>query len=331
MSDQEQIGAQPGSSVEQSQQQLRQQEIIGSLKGKGVNFAGGETVNPEDLSGQVVPSLESVRPENVDKLLEEKVASSLDEVNQKIREAIEAGKFVLYLPGSYDLVHAGHAYYVQQCIEKFLALLNNNRPPKQREYTKEDIYVVVLADSDELISKVKEKKFVGEGGNEKERRPVESAPTRLACLLGIPSIDLVGIVPHTGISPETFTQLIDRAKQELESNQQLPLADKDQISNALNALSPSSNGIWPVQLWQLLVHAKIMDRVRTGRVTRMVSHNDTNYLEQIRFLMKLVGIYVQIIQDDNIGSTSEIVKRFNDQSDKPWEEIRRKKEDIIKN
>lgn len=62
----------------------------------------------EPMFGLVLPNTK-----NPEKLFS-KVASSLEDVKLRVSEAKAQGKHILYLPGSYDLVHKGHAFYVAQ-------------------------------------------------------------------------------------------------------------------------------------------------------------------------------------------------------------------------
>lgn len=45
-------------------------------------------------------------------------------------------------------------------------------------------------------------------------------------------------------------------------------------------------------------------------VVRYVSASDTNYLDEVRFYMSCCGIDVQIIQDINVLSTTQLVQTY---------------------
>ena len=52
--------------------------------------------------------------------LEAKIAVDINDVHHRILLHASKGKHILYLPGCYDLVHVGHASYVQQVIKNYL-------------------------------------------------------------------------------------------------------------------------------------------------------------------------------------------------------------------
>ena len=115
----------------------------------------------------VLPDVTS--EENVE-LLQSRIAPDLRAARDAIAAAKAAGKHVVYLPGSYDLVHAGHALYAQQVLDAYMA---------QTGCARQDIFLVMGVDDDALITAVKRSKWVGAGGEEPEPRPVEPIAERL--------------------------------------------------------------------------------------------------------------------------------------------------------
>ncbi len=130
--------------------------------------------------------------------LKAKIAKNFIETKKYIDEARRGGQHVLYIPGSYDLVHAGHASYSLQITDEYLR--------QHPELTREDLYVVMLSDDDDLISTVKAYKRKGYSvkGDEEFARPIESSDaftdiqipehSRLIGTASLP-VDLVGFIP----------------------------------------------------------------------------------------------------------------------------------------
>jgi hypothetical protein len=239
-----------------------------------------------DQYGMVVHNPELVTPERVGK--------NLVEAKKSIDEARKNGKHIVYIPGSYDLVHGGHASYAKQVVDGYL--------DAHKELKREDIYVVALVDDDDMISTVKAYKYQGFGGKEPFRRPIQSQKEfeevarevnpRLADMASIPALDLVAFIP----SPRNSEELIQAVKQiplqdrkGLENalrkfNEHTPLSEKDQkelseaivgyemLLDSINsdydkvvdsfasladpdpAKRPQGPSPWSVQAWQLLVH-----------------------------------------------------------------------------
>lgn len=280
------------------------------------------------LIGGNSPLRELVLTLTDENLLFGKIANSLTDLKKRITDALLHGKTIVYLPGSYDLVHIGHAIYVDQCVD---AILQAN-PNLKRE----DLFVVMLGDDTELIRSVKASKHISKGGEEKQFRPVESEAVRLLTMASIRDVDLVGIIPHTGVfgvnlEPNKVIALL--------ATSNLADRDKQEITNALNIYDPSlltSDQVKPVQLWQLIFHMYITGTNYIGydpqykdKIVRVVSKDDTKYLSQVLFLMALVGIKVEVIDDKNLGSTSYIIRIFNSKNYLPWEAIRTAKKEAI--
>lgn len=301
----------------------------------------------EPGEGLVIPAETLLNRE----VLLERVATSLQDARDKIEQAKLEGKRIIYVPGSYDLVHKGHAFYVEQVIECVC---------KEAGCTREELYVVMMADSDSLIRKVKKSKAKVNGGKEPELRPVETAPERLIGMASL-NVDLVGILPSDEddrnllpMSPRLDIPLmlgelsVDFVKQQMERIADLNLSpeklataieqvekDRQELKHGLEAyvrLGQQLSGTqpldsYPVQAWQLFTTSflnsatretsGITKRYEPGHTTRIVSFDDTKYLAQVIFLMTYANVAVTIIQDINIGSTSSLLEGVDS-----WQEIR---------
>lgn len=309
-----------------------------------------------DDKGLVLPDVTSSKKEE----LLNKIAVNLEEIRSRIDAAKKEGKHVLYIPGSYDLVHKGHAFYVQQVIDAYIEKCKESGVIISRE----DLFVVMLADSDELIKDVKKSKHVDNGGDEPKARPVEAAPSRLIAMASL-GVDLTGIIPSCWDkkidfpTPAKFEvnlqealnmfkkQLIDSLSDLPEGEEKIKKIEKDIkdleegiVSYELlckNLSSGADLGNVPVQAWQLYITAYINgvdvksslqspELYVGGSITRFVSHDDTKYLMQVLFLMYLAGVGIIVIEDINIGSTSSLIaEALKMYGEKAWEQIAKDK------
>ncbi len=122
--------------------------------------------------------------------LQQKVVSDWMEMKALIAESRQLGQHILLLPGSYDVIHQNHALFVQRALEAYMQEMGLRR---------EQVLVVLIADGDRLIGQSKASKFVGFGGSEPLRRPLQSEERfpqspmhpRLADLASIPIADKV--------------------------------------------------------------------------------------------------------------------------------------------
>ena len=153
-----------------------------------------------DRYGLVVPSakLQDIYPLIVENLIE---------ARHRIQHVMLEGKTVVYFPGAFDLVHVGHATFFQQGIDLFLKTHGRLK--------REDLFVVVLADSDDLIEAAKPAHlYAGKG---EHPRPIQSGKVfnhllrkhtnvnpRLLDLAAC-GIDMVGLLP----SPAEVHSLLD--------------------------------------------------------------------------------------------------------------------------
>jgi hypothetical protein len=304
--------------------------------------------------GLVLPDTST--PEKVE-TLRKKISPNLQETMKRIEAAKDEGKRIVYMPGSFDLTHKGHAFYVQQVIECFTSAAGCSR---------NDIFIVMLADSDDLISRVKATKYIENGGSELQKRPVESAAERVIGMAAL-GVDVVGIIPSSKdnreVLPVPIDLDIDKMIEELEANfveqnmsrlQALQLSaeafevakkrvitDKQELRIGLDAykqlLKNFSEGTAledvPVQAWQLYITSILNSALtpasantkgyQVGSMTRLVSRDDTKYVLQVIFLMTHANVAVNIINDTNNGSTSGLLSNFQETyGEYAWQAIR---------
>lgn len=96
----------------------------------------------------------------------QKIATNLNDLKQQIENAVQRGQHVLFLSGSYDLVHQEHALFVAFAVDSYLNLHNISR---------DQLFVVATADGDDLLGVGKASKYIGNGGKEPFQRPVQRA------------------------------------------------------------------------------------------------------------------------------------------------------------
>ena len=89
--------------------------------------------------------------------LSQRISTDLLDIHHRITEAIHSGLHVLYVPGSFDLVHAGHASYILEAVEMYLDL--------HKGLSEDDVYVVALCDEEDLIKAVKPAHIYALGGD----------------------------------------------------------------------------------------------------------------------------------------------------------------------
>jgi hypothetical protein len=275
------------------------------------------------------------------KNIKQKIFTNLESLKDKVDSLRLSGKHVLYMPGSYDLIHLGHAFYIDKAIEWYLTL------PENENISRHDIVVLVLADDDSLISQVKSNKWVGNGGSEPFKRPIQSSDKfkassdmenwRLVELASVPYVDIVGFIP----SPENVDilsnkNILSRQKSSFDIEESLNdflsnnvLSDKDinglrngvrcyeyLVSNISNPdeiiKSFKSKGVfWSVQAWQLFIHIYLASGDFSGPFVRVTSENDVSYKDQVNFIMQVSGIKNIYIDDYPIISTSELLSSGN--------------------
>jgi hypothetical protein len=273
--------------------------------------------------------------------IQEKISTSLQEVRKGIDRLRATGKRVLYMPGSYDMVHLGHAHHIQESIQRYLAL------PENRGLAEDDVAVVALADDDDLIRSAKGSKHVDQGGSEIFRRPVQSADEhdaeseignwRLYELASIPMVDRVGFLPSPLRATELATpeilavqrhpNFIAQGLERLQEWTIVPPQDATALSQAVGqyrdllelmradpsavaAAFESGQHPWSIQAWQLFIHAYLGAGDFEAPMVRMMSDQDADYALQVSFLMHATGIATSSIPEESLVTTSELLKRY---------------------
>jgi hypothetical protein len=261
--------------------------------------------------------------------LDRKIAGNLDDVAARIQAAQQQGKDVLYMPGSYDLVHLGHLSFVDQARDFYI----EQAVAQGRELTYDDLFIVTLADDDWLIEKIKAGKYVGNGGAEMFRRPVERGvdengrSPRLDALATMP-VDVVGFIPDptTTDLPEPYDIDLAGARHIAESmfgDEKQPSMLK--IIDSYEALEDLAHrhvsfeqAEWRIAAWQLFVTlaiAKPADIANEPQsfsgqsVTRIVSARES-YSDAVRLITRLAGLGLAEVHDKQLVSTSELLERF---------------------
>lgn len=261
--------------------------------------------------------------------LDRKIAKDLVDVAGRIKQAKDSGLDVLYLPGSYDMVHAGHLSYVEQVVNDYLEEAHK----RGRNVTRENLYLVMLADDDQLIAHTKASKYVGNGGTEAFRRPVEKGldskgrSPRLDALASFP-VDCVGFIPSptTKNLPKPYPLNLEACR-----NIAVATAAPDKLPyfkgviDAYQHIQESyDNGQGfddlPLNIaaWQLYVTLQItrpdptklaeVPEPFTGKcITRAVSFRDESYLYAVEMIMRWSEVAVTVIHDQQIISTSDML------------------------
>ncbi len=262
---------------------MTQEDVLNYAKMHGIRFLE---------QGLILPSA----PE----LLQEKIAENLYDLQQRIAVAQANDKRVIYLPGSYDLVHLGHLSYVLQvidfCIEHF----------RQQgiSVTREDLFLVAHVDSDQLIRHVKSYKHIDNGGEEDFHRPIErdwvnGRHPRLDAMATLP-VDCVAFLPFMGedlsfslrdvLIAESDDELAQRARAFLEADESLL-------------------ELWSPAVWSTCVASFI--NPRAGTFLRVLSTHDEKYLDEAMRAMKLATVEVALITDDVHFSTTNLLKEYS--------------------
>jgi hypothetical protein len=277
-----------------------------------------------------------------------KIARSLLDVRHQVMSAIGRGQHVVYVPGSYDLLHAGHASYIMQATELYL----NDKPALQRS----DLFVLALSDDDHLIQAVKPPHLTGQP--KEHPRPIQCNELfehcsrkhhpRLWDLAALP-VDLVGFIPapsqlgtllenqefirwfnsvktedfYDGVSPDTSNSLESYARLvralRLENFASIK-ADFQKVRYGLDV--DPQECLWDVGSWQMLMHRFIGDVYQhnsSERYVRIISEHDTKYKDVVARAMQTCGISYKFIDDQMVISTTSQVKQFG------WEALVRSK------
>jgi hypothetical protein len=276
-----------------------------------------------------------------------KIAFDYFDAKVRIKLALATGKVILFLPGTYDLLHAGHIVWFDQAISRFRRHLGLSR---------KDICVVVPFDNDKLTRIKKFKIHVSQGGPEVYLRPIINESTRAVALANLPYTDLIMPIP----SPFDLDKLLPRSKRFDVNRAQILLSTKRlkrkignrnylKMKKVLNTyknmestkdfsdvkeafvsegLLPSESksiyentgiddGIWSDASWQLMCFLfkmghELFEKQNTKKqsVFRVISEHD-GYTTQVKFVMHLTGIEALAIKEDYITSTTRIIEKNN--------------------
>jgi len=298
-------------------------QILNDLRRHGVRF--------DDLF-LLTPDLEHAER------VHNKISPSFAHTKRAIDRARHEGKHVLYVPGSYDLVHAGHAFHIQLAIEQYLAQSHCAGMDAS------DLFVVALADDDALIAAAKASKYIGNGGTEKFRRPIQSADAqkikrelgnwRLYELASLPTVNLVGMLPSP-ITVEDLAMeeilaaqcdreyLAEHFVKERDTGAILPV-DQEILEQAIDQYDALVTMIdtqpamvvsafeqnthpWSIQAWQLFNHRYLGSGTFDVPLVRIVSEEDVVYRAQVTFLMRVSDIEVFSISEPLLLSTSDLI------------------------
>lgn len=266
-----------------------------------------------------------------------KIAYDYSDTKTRIKLAIASGKVILFLPGTYDLLHAGHIVWFDQALKKFQKFLNIAR---------EDIYVVVPFDNDKFARAVKLHNHLSQGGYELFLRPINNEKVRSIALANLPLVDLVVPTPSpmdtNSLLPKSEQIDMSHARKVLKSlkvnqnerhalenvlNSYTKMASTPDIENIKEAFimhqfaQKSKNNLfkntgidselWNIASWNLMCF--LLKTSKTGKkkkIYRVVSEHD-GLLKEVEFIMQLAAIETLSIKEDYITSTTRIIKDNN--------------------
>ncbi len=275
-----------------------------------------------------------------------KIALNYLDAKIRVRHALVTGKKLLFMPGTYDLLHSGHLVWFDQAIKKFTTRLKLKR---------EDVFVVVPFDNDSLTRIMKIKKHISQGGKEVYLRPVVNEVKRAVSLANLPYVDLIMPIPSPLDAQDVLTNTppfdLSTALSKLEKTEikkGLTTKEAHQIRKVLKKyykmISPAhlfamqasfaSKGflssepesiykkigidstLWNNTAWQLMCFLYKMDSDffansdKAQIAYRVISEHD-GYLPQVKFIMGLAGVKTLSIKEDYITSTTQIIKKNN--------------------
>ena len=280
--------------------------------------------------------------------IQNKITNNLVDTRARLAEVLGEGKHVIYLPGSYDMIHAGHASYILQSVEAYLQ--------QHARLSRDDIFVMLLADDDELIEAIKPAYLMDKHAG--HPRPLENANIyehltavhpRLLDLASLP-IDLVGFIPaptraaylladwhfnrwlkqHASFSGSLLQNLENNFMNEAVSStikhyeRLLEIIENRTFTEVIKGFQTAkhskeydpSSASWNVASWQLMVH-KFLGSIpgNKGRYTRIISEHDVKYKDMVANLMKIARIDHLFVNDDHVLSTTALANTFG------WEEL----------
>lgn len=277
-----------------------------------------------DKSGLIIPK------ENHNK--EYKISPNFLETIQKVDEAREKGKYVIILPGRYDLAHIGHLSFLVQAINAFLKAKSTFA--EDSALKRSDIFVLVLLDDDDLIRlSIGEgyiKYFGVEGPIEKFNKGQLHPRIRTAAEL---PVDLVGFLPSpfskeqlpkpTVLKLPGLINALKRSRfwQEKTNEAEKVLRALENYDVLRERVSKSGKDLrfdliwWSLELWQLYLLSSMNKHEVEGKkyriqLTRIVSKREHEYFQIVHKLMKYSKIIVLEINDVFCMSTRQIVGKL---------------------
>lgn len=301
-----------------------------NLSPTGLSYSKSHLINShvfiEISTGITIPEFKS--DSHREKCLA-KIRYTLTEIQESIEKAKKDGKYILMLPGSFDLLHIGHVAYIEKSIDTFC---------KKTKCERKEVFLVVLVDEDILIQNVKAYKHVDFGGNEMEKRPVETSAERLVSLSSIDEVDIVGLLPAPIRkkslpkpieipTQDMISSLINTYKPQIEAGiKEMELDKKIErkyLLQAHNDIEELKTGLvyydfmqknwdsdliinYPVQAWQLYIMSiinstqqvteKDVKPLKRSTITRFVNTEDVKYLNQVMYLMNIVDISIVLFE-----------------------------------
>lgn len=290
-----------------------------SIKNLGIDYPNQETSGLQykqwgnlygvnvDESGLVIPS----RP----LVTKSKIADSFEDARNRIDKARLEGKQILLLPGSYDLVHAGHLSYALQAID-----LTNESLERQKKGR--SLFTAILVDDDRLIEEVKRDiylKVTGETGP--IEKIVDGVSPRLEALASFP-VDLVAFVPGPTsradwFEPVGLSDLKKDPKVNYPQGVERALNSYPSLVERINAgqeldFNPD---FWSVELWQLFLlsslnRLSLVNGFRGVSMIRAVSQEDGKYIKEASAVASISGLQTEVLNDIFCLSSKEIVERL---------------------
>lgn len=237
---------------------------------------------------------------------------------------------ILFLSGSFDLIHRGHAEFTAIAIRETLQSLNIDRS---------QLFVVVTTDSDGMISRAKAKKHISFGGDEQYPRPIQSqgffpelSVSPRALDLALLPVDAVVIVPdpHDFFLEDEWVEdmrghlsplelaISARAAQLNEAELKAPavaavLRNVEQTIEKLRAGHfESLAASYDLTAWNFLVFFYLTHGLFNSRpevqFIRVLNEMDGDYLGHVALMKRLAGFDVSIMptRSKGLGTTDYI-------------------------
>ncbi len=306
---------------------------VQSTRSQGANF---------NRYGLVVPHLSLKEVGSI-------VVPDLIEARHRMQAMMLEGKTAIYFPGAFDLVHIGHASYIEEGIAYVL---------QQTKLTRDDLFVVVLADSDDLIEAAKPAYKYAQNGN--HPRPIESSKIfshvlsqstainpRMIDLAQL-GVDMVGVIPspseaHNLLSDWFFrrwfqqfggfegsgSKLLVSAGDEISEEAEKTVREYESLVQAIRdgrfdrvvtsfdeakfglPTDTASECCWSLPSWQLLVHRFLgmVHKLPHSNCYRILSRRD-GYSPIVKRLMEISHIMTASVDDTQLVSTTTLLDTF---------------------